>query len=62
MEMDDQSYLRMRRKKLKLKLQDVADYLEVSKAAVSMYECYKFNFSKAKVQKYYEFIEIKGGI
>lgn len=56
--MDNQSYLRMKRKKLGLKLQDVADYLQVSRPAVSMYECYKFEFKKERIEKYYEFIEV----
>lgn len=64
MDMDDRSYLRMRRKQLNLKLQDVADYLQISRPAVSMFESYKMNLTEDNVKKYYEFIQnnsFKGG-
>lgn len=58
MKMDDQSYLRMKRKKLLIHLQDVADYIGISKNALSMFECYKMNLKKSNLQKYYEFIQL----
>lgn len=59
MKMDDRSYLRMMRKKLNIKLQTVADYIGVSRPAVSMFECYKMNLTQENIKKYYELIKLE---
>lgn len=53
------SYLRRRRKQLRLKQQDVADYLNVSKSAICQFEGYRATLSKEKINKYFEFIKLK---
>lgn len=53
---DEINYLRMRRKQLKVKMQQVADYLEVTKSAICQYECFKSSLSRAKIDRYDEFI------
>jgi len=54
---DEINFLRMRRKQLKLKMQQVADYLEVSKSAICQYECFKSSLSRYKIDLYHEFIK-----
>ena len=54
---DEINYLRMRRKQLKVKMQQVADYLQVSKSAICQYECFKASLSRGKINQYHELIE-----
>lgn len=55
---DEISFLRRRRKQLRLRQQDVADYLEITKSAICQYESYRATLSKKTISKYYEFIKI----
>lgn len=55
---DEIAFLRRRRKELRLRQQDVADYIGITKSAICQYESYRARLGKDTIKKYYEFIEI----
>ena len=53
---DEVAELRRLRKINKIKIQDVANYLSVSRSAISQFESYKINLTKKHLQEYREFV------
>lgn len=54
--MEEREELRKLRKINKIKIQDVADYIGISKSAISQYESYKINLKKEHLHKYREYV------
>lgn len=54
--MEERDDLRRLRKINKIKIQQVAEYIGISKSAISQYESYKINLKKEHLQKYREFV------
>ncbi|MDM0459559.1 helix-turn-helix transcriptional regulator [Clostridium perfringens] len=53
---DERAELRRLRKINFLTIQDVADYIGISKSAISQYESYKIRLKEEHLQKYREFV------
>ncbi|MDK0617133.1 helix-turn-helix transcriptional regulator [Clostridium perfringens] len=53
---DERAELRRLRKINFLSIQDVADYIGISKSAISQYESYKIRLKEEHLQKYREFV------
>lgn len=54
--MEEREELRRLRKINRIKIQNVAKYIGISKSAISQYESYKINLKKKHLQKYREFV------
>ncbi|EDT27581.1 helix-turn-helix transcriptional regulator [Clostridium perfringens] len=53
---DERAELRRLRKINFLTIQDVANYIGISKSAISQYESYKIRLKEEHLQKYREFV------
>lgn len=53
---DERAELRRLRKINFLSIQDVANYIGISKSAISQYESYKIRLKEEHLQKYREFV------
>lgn len=54
--MEEREELRRLRKINKIKIVEVANYIGISKSAISQYESYKINLKEEHLQKYREFV------
>lgn len=54
--MEEREELRRLRKINKIKIFEVANYIGISKSAISQYESYKINLKEEHLQKYREFV------
>lgn len=56
LQMEEREELRRLRKINKIKIVDVANYIGISKSAISQYESYKIRLKEEHLQKYREFV------
>ncbi|AQW23809.1 hypothetical protein BXT91_07735 [Clostridium perfringens] len=56
LQMEEREELRRLRKINKIKIVEVANYIGISKSAISQYESYKINLKEEHLQKYREFV------
>ncbi|MGM8259666.1 helix-turn-helix domain-containing protein [Clostridium perfringens] len=54
--MEEREELRRLRKINKIKIVEVANYIGISKSAISQYESYKIRLKEEHLQKYREFV------